>query len=429
MFKHINNFIVLFLVIWTFSTVNSQNTVYYNQYKSWSPELENIANNSNNAMAIEALGSCYDRGDGVPRDTIKAFELFSRAAELGDVLALYNLAWYQYKGYSTGRNYIEAEKNLLKVIEHNPNFKPAYLILADIYEEGGDGIKSNYSKAFELFSRAAELGDCFSLFKMGTYHENGLLTGTPNFHEALKLYLQVKDYWESYVNPAGYVSYKIAEYYLYGRGVDVDLDKAISYYNESLRYGFSLSYMNLATAYNKKGDLEQCFQSLLTGYEKGIMEVCNNLGDCYYSGRGTEQSYKKAYEIFEIGAKSCPICKYRQSMMLRKGEGVKQDLQKANMLLEESAQSGFGKAQYILGCDLYENKYYSKAIEYFEEALNGSISLIDEIKGDICRKLSICYRFGRGVKTDENKANEYNQKAASYGEPNSQIIEDWLHQL
>lgn len=101
-------------------------------------------------------------------------------------------------------------------------------------------------------------------------------------------------------------------------------------------------------------------------------------------------------------------------------------------MLEESADSGCEKAQYGLGCDLYDGKLiprnYTRAIHLFIKALEGKF-IIDEVKGDICRKLSICYRFGRGVEANENQANEYNRLAASYGESNAKIIEEWLNHL
>lgn len=408
----------------------AQNTFYYNKFKHWSQNLEVLAAEGNDVMAIVSLGSCYDRADGVNRDTDRAFELFNKAAKLGDFLALYNLGWYHFKGISTKTNYVEAEKFFLEVIRKNPQFMPAYQGLSQIYDKGGFGIDVNYSKAFEMYSKASELGDLISTFSMGSYYERGLVNGKPDFTKSLECYLKAKNYWETNIKPAGLIANKIAEYYLYGRGVEIDLDRAISYYKESIELGFFESYMNLATAYHKKGDFRKSYQSLLSGYENGIMYVCNNLGDAYYYGRGTEQSYEKAYEMFKKGSDSDPMCKYRQSEMLRRGEGVEQNYEAAYKLLEEAAISGFAKAQYRLGCDLYEGilipRNYSKSVDYFIKALQGKY-MIDEIKGDICRKLSICYRFGRGVEANEQQADEYNRLAASYGEPNAKQIQEWLN--
>lgn len=431
MFKLVR-LLLLLLAIIACNKSYAQYTFYYDKYKHWSSELEALAAKSNDAMAIVSLGSCYDRADGVNRDTDKAFELFKKAADLGDFLAFYNLGWYYFEGISTQTNYAEAEKCFLEVIRKNPQFMSAYQGLSRIYDKGGFGVDVNYSKAFEMYSKASELGDLISTFSMGSYYERGLVGGKPDFTKSLQCYLKAKDYWEARIKPAGLIANKIAEFYLYGKGVDIDLDLAISYYKESIRLGFFESYMNLATAYHEKGDFRNSFQSLLSGYENGIMYVCNNLGDAYYYGRGTEQSYEKAYEMFKKGSDSNPICKYRQSEMLRRGEGVEQDNEMAYKLLEEAAIAGFARAQYRLGCDLYEGilipRNYSKAVDLLAKALQDKY-LIDEIRGDICRKLSICYRFGRGVEADEQQADEYNRLAASYGEPNAKQIQEWLNKF
>ena len=427
--KKLRMFLLLIAII--HSTIGlAQNTFYYNMYKQWSQELESLAEEGNNAMAIVSLGSCYDRADGIARDTSKAFALFKKAAGLGDFLAFYNLGFYYYKGIATEINYIEAEKNFLKVIAKKPDFMPVYQCLAHIYEKGGYGIEINYRNAFEMYSKASELGDYVSTFIIGTYYKRGLVDGKPDFEKSLEYFLKSKEYWEANIKPAGLVAHQIANCYLCEDVID--LEKAISYAKEAIELGYFESYMNLGTAYNLKGDLKESFHAFLSGYEKGILYVCNNLGDAYYYGRGTEQSYEKAYEMFKRGAETSPICKYRQSEMLRKGEGVAKDYNTAYELLEEAAASGFERAQYRLGCDLYEGtlvpRNYTRAVDLFKQALHGQY-MIEEVKGDICRKLSICYRFGRGVEANEEQANKYNRVAATFGDPNAQKIQDWLERF
>lgn len=413
--------------LWGFA----QNTYYYNEYKHWSQELETLASEGTNSRAIVSLGSCYDRADGVKRDTNKALKMFKKAAELGDFLAYYNIGWYHYSGISTTTDYAKAEECFLKALEINPKMQPAYIGLYHIYDQGGHGMAVNYQKAYHMFTKASETGDYISLLKMAVYNEKGLLTGSPNYSEALKYYLRVKDQWlKNNASPAGLIANKIGEYYSYGKGVTPDLDKAIEHYKESVKLGFFDSYDGLAYAYNQKGLLTEAFEALVSAYEKGMMYVCNNIGDCYYYGRGTAQNFEKAYNYFEKGADTNPLCKYRQSEMLRNGEGVQQNVKMANQLLEEASDSGVDRAQYKFACFLYEGinfaQDYSKAIELFEKALTSQY-MIDEAKGDICRKLSICYRFGRGVTASEQMADKYNNLAASYGDINAQKIESWLN--
>lgn len=418
--------IIAIVTIISWNRSNAQNTCYYDIYKHWSPELETLAAEGNNAMAIVSLGSCYDRADGVAHDTSKAFILFKKAANLGDILALYNLGFYYYKGIATEIDYVEAEKNFLKAIEKQPDFMPAYQCLAHIYENGGYGININHSKAFQMYSKASDLGDPISTFNMGSYYKRGLVTGKPDFSKSLEYFFKVKEYWEANIKPAGLVAQQIANCYL--NGDKIDLEKAISYSIEAIELGYFESYLNLATAYNLKGDFKKSYQALHSGYEKGIMSVCNNLGDAYYNGIGTSQSYEKAYDVFKKGAETSPICKFRQSEMLRKGEGVAKNYEMAYKLLEECAASGCGIAQYRLGCDLYDGTLvhhnYARAVELFKQALHGKDMINDEIRSDICRRLAICYRFGKGVEVNWEQANEYNHMSATFGESNAAKHDD-----
>ena len=410
------------IMIISYCKSNAQNTLYYNTYKTWSKELESLAEEGDNAMAIVSLGSCYDRADGITRDTNKALALFKKAADLGDFVAFYNLGLYYYEGIATEINYIEAEKNFLKCVAKKPDCIPAYRNLAHIYENGGYGIEINYGKAFEMYLKGSELGDPISTFNIGSYYKRGLVDGKPNLKKSLEYFFKVKEYWEKNMRPAGLVAHQIANCYLM-LGDVTDLEKAISYSNEAIELGYFESYMNLGSVYYIKGDFKKRFQALLSGYEKGVVSVCRNLGDAYYKGSGTEQSYAKAYEVFKMGAEKDPVCKYKQSEMLRKGEGVAKDYDMAYKLLEESAASGFERAQYRLGCDLYEGtlvpRNYTRAVDLFEKALHGQY-MIEDVKGDICRKLSICYRLGRGVKANEVQADEYSRMAATFEEQNAQ---------
>lgn len=140
MYKRLQLFswlLLLYLIGIINNDVSAQNTFYYNKYKHWSPELESLATNGDDVMAITSLGSCYDRADGVERDTQKAFKLFQRAADLGDFLGLYNLGWYYFAGIATEKNYLLSEKYLLEAIKKNPKLTPAYEGLSEIYDKGG----------------------------------------------------------------------------------------------------------------------------------------------------------------------------------------------------------------------------------------------------------------------------------------------------
>jgi len=201
-----------------------------------------------NAKCINALGYCYEHGDGVERNEEKSFEYYKQAANLNDLKAMRNLGsiyndgssyvpanqelafyWYKQaasigdaecqsiigirylKGLGTEINEQEAIEWLTKAA--NQHYFAAAHKLANIY----DG-KNNQKEADKWYKKCAELG------KKESQNEYGLrLAREKNYEEAVYWYQQAADqgYPEAMAN-LGYC-------YLYGNGVKKDKKKARYY--------------------------------------------------------------------------------------------------------------------------------------------------------------------------------------------------------
>ena len=389
--KHFSNILrpmfIMILVSFVAATVNAQNTFYYNAYKTWTSDLERKANEGTNVMAIVSLGSCYDRADGVALDRQKAFNLFKKAADMGDVLAKYNLGLYYSRGYCGKADNIIAIQLFEQALRVDKKFGPAYLTLAQIYERGGAGVDVNIDKAFATWLQLANLGDSYGQYNVGRYHWQGI--GRPR-----------------------------------------DISKAKEYYLLSAKQGNLMAMDNLSSCLLEEKNYNDAYYWLQKAYDKGAKYVCHNLADMYYWGNGIAKSYEKAYAIFEEGAETNPRCKYRLSVMLMNGEGVQKDPQKAITLLSEAAEAGIDKAQYQMGVYFYSGDFvtqsYEKAVNYFKLALESKF-LLDDAKGDLCKRLSACYRFGRGVEANETLADKYSRMAASFGNSDAVKIQQWLN--
>lgn len=383
--KFIKVMTVIMLVLVSMISI-AQNTVYYNNYKQWTPELESKAN-AGDIVAMVCLGSCYDRGAGTVQDRNKAYDWFAKAASKGDLIGIYDLALYYSRGYVKDRDNVRAVKLLNEVIAKDKTFTPAYLTLAKIYEEGGGGISRNFSLALDNWEALASSGD----------------------------------------NMAQYIA---GQYYQVGKAGTKNIKKAKDYYLKSAEQNNVHAMDDLASCYLSERNFQQAFKWLKEAYDRGYLRICHNLGDCYYYGNGVPQSYEKAYEVFSKGSSEWPRCKYRMSVMLREGLGVTKNLEKAAQLLEEAADTGIDKAQYQLASDFYtgtiQKQDYAKAVKYYEAALESKY-LPNDVKSDICRKCSTCYRFGRGVKADEDKADEYLKKASDLGDSDAKKIQSWLN--
>uniref|UniRef100_U9UNV8 HCP-like protein n=1 Tax=Rhizophagus irregularis (strain DAOM 181602 / DAOM 197198 / MUCL 43194) TaxID=747089 RepID=U9UNV8_RHIID len=91
----------------------------------------------NYAYGMNNLGFCYEKGIGTNYDEEKAFELYQKAANLGNFDAINNLGWCNYEGIGT-----------------------------DINEE----------KTFELYQKAANLGNLNGTCNLGWYYCEGIGT-------------------------------------------------------------------------------------------------------------------------------------------------------------------------------------------------------------------------------------------------------------
>lgn len=386
---------------------NSQNTFYYNSHKTYTDELQYLAN-SGDPKAINNLGSCYDRGDGILQDHKKAFELFSQAAQKGEILACYNLGIYYEKG-------IACDSDIDKAITYYSkaavgNLTPAMYGLGNCYLKKGlikDGLY--------WLEQSASKNYVLAMYDLGHYYFKN-----QSFPEAKKWLGKAS---ELNFNHADLLLAKIYE----GEGKD---DMVIHYYTKAANNGELWAMDNLASFYLKKGKYQEAVEWLEKAYSKNFLIVCHNLADCYFWGNGVQQSYDKAYEIFQKGTKESSICLYRLAMMTRNGQGCTKNVVKGIEMLKEAADNGVGRARYQIGVDYYTGedigRNYANAVKYLQLALTDKY-LLEDARGDIYKKLSTCYRFGRGVAIDIPKADEYLSEAAKYGNPDATKIQKWLY--
>src|SRR6266498_3805654 len=102
------------------------------------------------------LGYCYEFGIGTDIDKVKAFELYSKAAEKEYNIAQNNLALLYEKGEGTEKN-----------IDKNAQYK-----LALLYEED-EGTEKNLEKAFYWYQKAAENNYEIAMNNLAIYYEYG----------------------------------------------------------------------------------------------------------------------------------------------------------------------------------------------------------------------------------------------------------------
>ena len=89
-----------------------------------------------------------------------------------------------------------------------------------------------------------------------------------------------------------------------GRGVDVDLDKSIYFYQKGCDLNYTKSCSNLSNIYRKKGMFKKAFhidkESCNTKKSKGS---CYNIGKYYLDGKYVEGNLTKALQYYKLSCK------------------------------------------------------------------------------------------------------------------------------
>ena len=166
----------------------------------------------------------------------------------------------------------------------------------------GNGVKQNYEKAVEWYTKAAEqgnseaqdtLGDCY-------YLGNGV---EQNYEKAVEWYTEAAE------SNNIYAMYDLAVCYYYGKGTSQDYQEAVRLFKSAA--------------------------------DEGSVESLNFLGDCYYEGNGVTQSYSTALSLYnEAMSNNSPQAYYNLGSCYRWGNGVPKDKAKAKELFKKGIELG-----------------------------------------------------------------------------------------
>lgn len=155
------------------------------------------------------------------------------------------------------------------------------------------------------------------------------------------------------------------------------------------------------------------------------------LGVCHLHGLGVKKDSKEAYSLFkEALDKDAENELYALDVLkcYALGCGNAYDAKKAYPLVEQYAESKEDKAiaQLILGVAYYKDdtvdEHYNKAFKWLTKVIQNDDATEKE-KGSAIYWLQRCYRFGRGVPKDINKANELVKQYSGYESDEPRLIE------
>ena len=325
-------------------------------------ELYTTAANNKDLESQYLLGNFHLNGKMVAKkDEIKAIGWYTKAAEKGHLNAQNELGSIYYKA----KNYKEAKKWYLKAAEKG-NAYAAYN-LGLIFHEGL-GQEKDFENARKWFLIAANKNHAPAQYKMGVIYANG--DGTEkNMAEAQKWYKMSADN----NNPS-------AQYAL----------GMLSYYSDPKDYKEARSW------FKKASDQEHAPSQYILGFMNEY-------------GQAAPIDLKSAKRLYEsASAQNNMYAQYQLAELYYYGKGVAKDTERAKGLYLKSAKKGFANAQYRIGIIYYNTKYYYLAKSWLEKAS-------DQEHKDAQNYMGILYDQGRGTTKNYKKAFEYFQKSATNG--------------
>lgn len=141
---------------------------------------------TNDLYCLNNVASQYSVGMfGFQQDYYKAFELYSKATDLGDNNAILEIASMYTFGHGVAKNYKKAATIYQSYA--NEGSVNAQLKLAFLYANGDETLQQDYGKALEQYQKAASKNNSIAQAEIGFYNEYGY--GIPvNNEEAMKWY-------------------------------------------------------------------------------------------------------------------------------------------------------------------------------------------------------------------------------------------------
>ena len=121
------------------------------------------------AQAMRSLALAYSSGEAVPKDGARALELLRRAAEKNYIPAMSTLAQSLRTGSDGTKDLVEAKRWFRRAVDGGDPV--AMVLLGDMLVAGEEA--EGAKEAFQLYSRAIDLGDTEAIYSLGLLYRDG----------------------------------------------------------------------------------------------------------------------------------------------------------------------------------------------------------------------------------------------------------------
>lgn len=382
------------------------------------------------AEAQYEVGECYAHKRGVEENPAEATAWYRRAAEQGNRDAQFRLGLHYYFGYGVAKNPEEAKKWLSlaaaqgittarsKLAEWFPEKPTATEKPADssgLFQQAEELFaKNDFSAAYALYLRAAEMGHVESMYKTGLALCKGEGVGKNG---------ELGNKWFRKAANLGHAAamYNLGWSHAKGDGVPQNWFEAVHWYTKAADLGYAKAQFNLGNCcrdgHGVKKDLAEAFRRYRQAADQGHAKAQNTVGLCYEEGlgvgkdpvwaltyfkRATENGHEEARENMErvrIAMNRKPEKTPTTANTLIDQEQKTAAENVANELLEQGKK--------LLDGDGVE-KNAVEAVRLFRKAA-------DQGSAEAMNDMGWCLSKGEGIDMNPEEAHKWFVKAAELG--------------
>jgi serine/threonine protein kinase/TPR repeat protein len=225
--------------------------------------------------------------------------------------------------------YAEAKPYFLRAAEKG--VVPAMMIIGQFSRE------SDPPEAMKWYEIAAAKGSAPAMVDAGLLYSNRHQPGDDR--KALEYFLQAANAGDRRGK------YLAGECYYYGKGVPVDVPRAVGFLQESAALGEPIAMDLLGTYFRKLRQFERARKSYEDAAAAGYALSLSNLGVLYMNGEGVKRSPEVAADLFKQGAeKGDATGMFYYAGCLEEGLGVQKDPKAAVEWFKRAAHAGNPRA-------------------------------------------------------------------------------------
>ena len=145
----------------------------------------------------------------------------------------------------------------------------------------------------ERLNKRVEASDAIATFNLGCCYRDGKYGYTQDYEKALELWHRSGE--------LGYSSayHNIGNAYHYGRGVEVDKQKAKRYHKQAAMGGDETARHTLGLVEEETGNMERAVTHHMIAVRGGYSDSLNRIKKLYSNGQASKDDYKKALQSYQ----------------------------------------------------------------------------------------------------------------------------------